>query len=71
MASLLLAWSRSFSNFGEQAQALKFFGWSDATIGMPCSWTGITCDIGGLLLQFTDSGLAGEGAQVWGLGYGL
>ena len=64
VGSLLLAWSRSFSNFGERAQALKFFGWSDATVGMPCSWTGITCDIGGLMLNFTDVGLAGEGLLV-------
>ena len=60
VGNLLLAWSRSFSNFGERAGALNFFGWSDATVSMPCSWTGVVCDIGGLMLNFTDTGLAGE-----------
>ena len=39
----LLAWSRSFSNFAQAAQTQRFFGWSEATVNEPCSWTGINC----------------------------
>ena len=64
VGNLLLAWSRSFSNFGERGQALKFFGWSDAIVGLPCSWTGVKCNPAELIPNFTDSGLAGEGALI-------
>ena len=56
----LLAWSRSFSNFAQVAQIHRFFGWSEATLAAPCSWTGITCKQHGLVgLWLRDFGLLG------------
>ena len=40
---VLLAFARSFTNFANTARAVRMFGWSDATVNEPCSWTGIVC----------------------------
>ena len=61
VGNLLLAWSRSFVNFDEQAEQYGFFGWTNETASIPCSWSGITCYYDGTLriwLEYT--GMTGE-----------
>ena len=55
----LLAWSSSFSSFGQVAAAQRFYGWSEATMGQPCSWQGIKCQDGLLSISLRYMGLAG------------
>ena len=41
-------------------RSTAFFGWSEATVATPCSWTGISCKQDGLVgLWLRDSGLLG------------
>ena len=43
LGQALLAWSRTFSNFARTMRACRYFGWTQATVGEPCSWGGIEC----------------------------
>ena len=57
----LLNWTTAFSNFDQTAQDLRWFGWSQATVAEPCSWTGVSCTAqsAGLVLPL-ESGLTGR-----------
>ena len=64
MGGLLLDWSQSFENFEERAEALQFFGWSNNTASIPCSWTGITCfDDGTLTIYLVNTSMKGAMPQ--------
>ena len=75
MGSLLLAWSRSFDNFDEQVELYSFFGWTNETASIPCSWSGILCyDDGTLRITLEYTGMTGRAdavgqpkARAWGL----
>lgn len=44
MGEALWAWSKSFSNFDHAGQGYYgWYGWSEATLAEPCSWSGILC----------------------------
>lgn len=56
---LLLNWTESFSNWQETFVNCRFFGWSQATLAMPCAWTGITCHGNNLAIELFLFGLNG------------
>ena len=45
------------------AQAKQWWGWSTATLDVPCTWAGVTCEgwQGPLAITLGDSGLTGAG----------
>ena len=44
MGAALLTWSKTFTNFNATMAACRYFGWTEASIGEPCSWGGINCN---------------------------
>ena len=65
LGTLLLTWSKSFSNFAELAQSARLFGWSEASVNEPCSWTCIYCGAdGGLGISLRNLGLSGAHGAV-------
>ena len=63
--TLLLNWSKSFSNLAEVAQSAPLIGWSAASVNEPCSWTGIYCGAdGGFGISLRNLGLSGAQAAV-------
>ena len=57
----LLTWTKSFTNWDEAGEEYYgWFGWSQATIAEPCSWTGIICWDQTASLWLQDWGLSGE-----------
>ena len=58
----LLAWSCTFSNFAATMEACRYFGWTEATVGEPCSWGGIGCSTDGMTfsLSLRNIGLQGR-----------
>ena len=68
MGRLLLDWSRSFSNFDANLARAALFGWSNATIDIPCSWSGIICQEGHFSIVFMDDNatLNGKLSCIWG-----
>ena len=59
----LLKWTTAFPNFAQIAQDQRWFGWSQATVAEPCSWTGIACTAQSAQLKLPQSGLTGRVLQ--------
>lgn len=64
VGNLLLAWTKSFSNFAEEAELWGLFGWTDETADIPCAWDVITCFDDGTLRIWFENTLALNGADV-------
>ena len=56
----LLNWTTAFPNFARIAQDQQWFGWSQATVAEPCSWTGVSCTAQSAELRLPRSGLTGR-----------
>ena len=57
---MLLTWSQSFPNFQNVSATKHWFGWTNDTMAVPCTWTGVACASQCLDINLADQGLHGE-----------